>query len=440
MAQPTHNIGRIVAGSLMVGLLTAMILVAIPFAGASENVISGAVLVAFGLGWALLAILSTVRSDQPQRWAALPATAFLVAGLTLIAWPGSVKVVALAWLWPLVLLALVGWMAVGARKQLRSRTRAWLLYPVFGILALSALGATYENVQESRDRTLSSGPGRLVDVGGRRLHLNCVGSGAPTVVLFPGAGDLSSVMTWIASGVSRSTRVCAWDRAGRAWSDDADGPQDGVALSTDLHTLMQRAQESGPFVLAGHSFGGLSALNYAVRYPEEVAGMVLLDGTSTEMFTRLPSYPVVYESYRRVSALFPSLARLGVGRLAYRSAFDSLPAQSQREERAFWSTARLARSQRDEWGEAPILMQQARRLQSLHDRPLIVLTAGLNAQDGWIPLQNELAKLSSNSEHRILVNTEHASLTTNAGDARASTQAIVDVVMAVRKGQPVTGH
>jgi len=69
-----------------------------------------------------------------------------------------------------------------------------------------------------------------------------------------------------------------------------------------------------------------------------------------------------------------------------------------------------------------------------------VLTAGLNAQDGWIPLQNELAKLSSNSEHRILVNTEHASLTTNAGDARASTQAIVDVVMAVRKGQPVTGH
>src|SRR5207237_9992878 len=139
----------------------------------------------------------------------------------------------------------------------------------------------------------------------------------------------------------------------------AGGPQDGVALATDLQTLMQRAQESGPFVLAGHSFGGLSALNYAARYPEEVAGMVLLDGTSTEMFTRLRSYPVIYESYRRVSALFPSLARLGVGRLAYRSAFDSLPVQSQWEARAFCSTARLARSQRAEWAEAPVLTRHA---------------------------------------------------------------------------------
>jgi pimeloyl-ACP methyl ester carboxylesterase len=437
----TSQIGRIVAGSLIVGLLTAIILVAIPFAGAPENVIGGAVLVAFGLGWALLAILSTLQADQPQRWAALPGGVFLVAGITLIAWPGSVKLVALEWLWPPVLLALVAWMALGARQQLRSRMRAWLLYPVFAILALSALGATYENVQESRDRTLYRAPGRLVDVGGgRRLHLNCVGAGTPTVVLFPGAGDLSSVMTWIASSVSGTTRVCAWDRAGRAWSDDANGPQDGVALSTDLHALLERGQMSGPYVLAGHSFGGLAALNYAARYPDEVAGMVLLDGTSTEMFTRLRSYPMVYESYRRVSALFPSLARLGVGRLAYRSAFDSLPEQSQREERAFWSTARLARSQRDEWGQAPILMQQARALKSLNDRPLIVLTAARNAQDGWIPLQNELAELSSNSEHRILANTEHASLTTNEGDARASTQAIVDVVMAVRRGRFLTRH
>jgi len=440
MSPRTHNIGRIVAGSLVVGLLTAIILVAIPFAGAPENVISGAVLVAFGLGWALLAILSTVRTDQPQRWAALPAGAFVVAGFTLIAWPGSVKVVALEWLWPPVLVVLVVWMAIGARQQLRSRARAWLLYPVFGMLALSAVGAEYENAQEVRDRALYPAPGRLVDVGGRRLHLNCVGSGTPTVVLFPGAGDLSSVMTWIASGVSRSSRVCSWDRAGRGWSDDAAGPQDGVALSTDLHELLERAQVSGPFVLAGHSFGGLSALNYAARYPDEVAGMVLLDGTSTEMFTRLRSYPIVYEVYRRVSALFPSLARLGVGRLAYRSAFDSLPEQSQREERAFWSTARLARSQRDEWGQAPVLMQQARALESLNERPLIVLTAGRNAQDGWIPLQNELAQLSSNSEHRILANTEHASLTANEGDARASTQAIVDVVMAVRTGRPLTSN
>jgi len=434
------SIGRIVAGSLIAGLLTAIILVAIPFAGAPENIISGAVLVAFGLGWALLAALSSVWTDQPQRWAAVPAGVFLVVGSTLIAWPGSLKVAALAWIWPLALLVLIAWMALRARRQLRSRSRAWLLYPVFAILACAALGATYENVQEVRDRAAYPMPGRLVDVGGRRLHLTCVGAGSPTVVLLPGAGDFTPLWGWIAPSVARSSRVCMWDRAGRGWSDDAAGPQDGVALTMDLHTLLERAQIEGPFVLAGHSFGGLSALNYAARFPEEVAGMVLLDATSTEMFTRLRPYPTVYEAYRRVSALFPSLARLGVGRLAYLSAFDSLPPQSQRVERAFWSTARMARSARDEWAEAPTLMRQARALKSLGERPLIVLTALREAQDGWIPLQNDLAQLSSNSEHRILANSTHQSLTVNQGDARASSQAIVDVVMAVRTGQPLAAH
>lgn len=203
----------------------------------------------------------------------------------------------------------------------------------------------------------------------------------------------------------------------------------------DLHSLLERAQVDGPFVLAGHSFGGLAALNYAAHYPEQVAGVVLLDGTSTEMFTRLRPYPTIYEAYRRVSALFPSLARLGVGRIAYRSAFDSLPPASQREERAFWATARLARSQRDEWAETPALMRQARALKSLDERPLIVLTAAREAQKGWMPLQNDLARLSSNVEHRILMNSTHASLTVNQGDARASSQAIVDVVLAVRTGR-----
>ncbi|MFL5613065.1 MAG: alpha/beta fold hydrolase [Gemmatimonadaceae bacterium] len=431
----TNRIGRIVAGSLIAGFVTAIILVAIPFAGAPENVISGVVLVAFGLGWALLAVLSTAWTEPPQRWAALPAGVFLVAGAALVAWPASVKVAALAWIWPPVLLALVVWMTIRARQQLRSRTRVWLLYPVFAILACSALGATYENVQELIDRAEYPMPGRLVDVGGRRLHLNCVGSGSPTVVLFPGAGDFTPDWGWIAPTVARSSRVCMWDRAGRGWSDDAAGPQDGVALTTDLHTLLERAQVDGPFVLAGHSFGGLAALNYAARYPKQVAGMVLLDGTSTEMFTRLHPYPTIYEAYRRVSAVFPSLARLGVGRIAYRSAFDSLPLQSRRVERAFWSTARLARSQRDEWAEAPALMRQARALESLDERPLIVLTALREAQDGWLPLQDDLARLSSNVEHRIVANSTHASLTVNEGDARASSQAIVDVVMAVRTGR-----
>ena len=430
-------IGPIVAASLVVGFLSAIVLVAFPFAGAPENVISGAVLLAFGLGWALLALLSMRLTEQPQRWAAVPAVVFLVAGATLVAWPGSVKNAVLEWAWPPVLLALVVWMALHARKQMRSRTRTWLLHPVFAVLAGAAIAATCESALEVRDRAAFPMPGRLVDVGGRRLHLSCGGAGAPTVVLLPGAGDLSPGWGWIAPSVARNTRVCVWDRAGRGWSDDASGPQDGVTLATDLHTLLDRAEIAGPVVLAGHSFGGLSALVFAARYPDEVAGMVLLDATSTEMFTRLRRYPVIYESYRRASALFPSLARLGIGRIVYRSEFDSLPLQSRREEVAFWSTARQARSARDEWSQAPALMRQARELKSLGARPLIVVTAMREAQEGWMALQNDLAALSSNSEHRVLPNSTHSSLTANEGDTRASIQAIEDVVMAVRTSRPL---
>ena len=440
MQRRAYKIGRVVVGSLIIGMVFAIMLVGFVVPGATENVISGAVAVAFGFGWALLAVLSIRWTDQPQRWAVLPAALFMAAGLLLLVWPGSVKSAALEWIWPPVLLALAMWMTVRARASLRSRTRAWLLYPILVTLACAALGATYENVQEVRDRASYPAPGRLVDVGGRRLHLSCTGSGDPTVVLFPGAGDLSSVWGWIAPNVGRTSRVCVWDRAGRGWSDDASGPQDGDALTMDLHALLDRAQIAGPFVLAGHSFGGLSALTYAAHFPDQVGGMVLLDATSTEMFTRLRTYPTIYEAYRRVSALFPSLARLGVGRLAYRSSFDSLPAQSQREERAFWATARQARSQHDEWAEAPRLMRQARALQSFNDRPLIVLTAARGAQDGWMPLQDAYAKLSSNSEHRILPNTAHADLNMNQGDAHESSRAIWDVVMAVRTGRSLTTH
>lgn len=435
-----HNIGSIVTLSLVAGLVTALILVFGVVAGATEHVISGAVLVAFGIGWGLLAMLSIRRTNQPQRWAVVPAAIFTVVGVLLLVWPSSVKSTLLEWIWPPAILVLVAWMTIRARESLRSRTRAWLMYPVFATLACAAVGALYENAQEVRDRKAYPAPGRLVDVGGRRLHLSCAGSGSPTVVLFPGAGDISSVWGWIAPNVARTSRVCVWDRAGRAWSDDAPGPQDGDALTMDLHALLERAQIAGPFVLAGHSFGGLAAINYAARFPDQVAGMVLLDATSTEMFTRLRTYPVIYEVYRRVSALFPSLARLGVGRFAYRSSFDSLPPQSQREERAFWSTARQARSQRDEWREAPTLMQQARSLKSFNDRPLVVLTAARGMQDGWMPLQDDYAKLSSNSEHRILAHTIHADMPTNEGDARESSRAIVDVVMAVRTGRSLTGH
>lgn len=427
------TIGWVVAGSLTIGLVLALALVALPFAGASENTISGVVLLAFAIGWALLALLSR-WTDQPQTWAAVPAGVMATCGAVLLAWPHAVMHDWIGWVWPLVLLSLVGWMIVRSRRALRSAARPWLLYPVFGVLALSGVGGLYEVAQETTDRTDLSMPGQLVDVGGYRLHLNCTGSGSPTVVLLPGAGEISATWGWIAPAVARDARVCVYDRAGRGWSEGATSQQDGVALATDLHNLLDRAHERGPFVLVGHSFGGLYVLNFAARYPEEVAGVVLLDSTHPDMFTRLPRYPLIYEAYRRVSAVFPSLARLGVGRIAYRSNFDKLPLQSRREEMAFWSTARMARSAHDEWAEAPLVMRQARSLTTLSPRPLIVVTAAQDAQDGWMPLQSELAALSSNGEHRVVPNATHTSLVDEEQGASNSSAAIRDVVQAVRGG------
>lgn len=425
------TIGWIVAGSLIAGFVLAILLVALPFAGAEENVISGVALLAFAFGWGLLAGISR-WTDQPQMWATVPAAVMAMCGVGLIAWPNAVVHDGIGWIWPLVLLSMVAWMTIRARRALRSPARYWLLYPVFGVLALAAAGALYEIERETADRSALPMSGQLVDVGGHRLHLSCTGSGAPTVVLLPGAGEISASWGWIAPAVARDSRVCVYDLAGRGWSEAAPSPQDGVALATDLHNLLERAHETGPYVLVGHSFGGLYVLNFAARYLDQVAGVVLLDSTHPDMFTRLPTYPTIYEVYRRVSATFPSLARLGIGRIAYRSNFDKLPLQSRREEAAFWSTARAARSAHAEWTEAPAAMRQARALKTLSSRPLMVVTAGSKAQDGWMPLQNELATLSANSQHRIAPQATHTSLVDDERDASISADAIRTVVRAVR--------
>jgi hypothetical protein len=177
----------------------------------------GAVLCGFALGWAMLAVLTTRFTDQPQRWAAVPAAFMGLGGLLLLAFASGVDSV-LSWLWPPALLALVIWMVVRARQQLHSPTRRWLLYPVFAILVLASIGGGYEAVGAATATTYSM-PGQLIDVGGHRLHLSCTGTGSPTVVLEPGAGAMSSDMGWIAPDVARDTRVCVYDLAGRGWSD-----------------------------------------------------------------------------------------------------------------------------------------------------------------------------------------------------------------------------
>jgi hypothetical protein len=276
---PRGRIGWIVAGSLATGLVAALVLAGAPFIPAEEPAVTGAVLCGFALGWAMLAVLSVRFTDQPQRWAAAPALVMGLGGLLLVGVGSPVQQV-LNWVWPPVMLALAVWMIVCVHRQLHSRGGRWLLYPVIAVLALASIGGGYQTLGEAADARAFPMPGQLIDVAGHRLHLSCTGAGTPTVVLEPGAGAMSSSLGWIAPAVARDTRVCVYDRAGRGWSEPADTTQDGAQIATDLHTLLQRGHVPGPYVLAGHSFGGLYVLTFAARYPDEVAGMVLVDSTA----------------------------------------------------------------------------------------------------------------------------------------------------------------
>jgi pimeloyl-ACP methyl ester carboxylesterase len=391
-----------------------------PSSGGSEPVITGSVLFAFGLGWGLMAFLSTRFSSQPQRWMAVPAAFLGLIGLGLIViQPGPAAMDLLSWIWPPVLAVLAMWMVVQVRRHLRGRGR-WLVAPVIATLLLFAVGGGLATVSAAAQPAASAGSGQLVDVGGHRLYIECTGSGGPAVILQAGLGASSSSWALIAPAVAATTTVCAYDRAGHGRSDEAAGPQDGIALATDLHTLLERAGVPGPYILVGHSSGGPYVRVFATQYPDQVAGMVLLDAQPADAFTALPQYPGVYATFETVSTLSPSLARIGL-----LAPLLGLPTDE--------STAAVVRGARDEVRALRTVLQQSSALTSLGNRPLIVVTAAAQPDPGWVAAQDALPRLSTASVHRLMATATHNSLISGV-DAAASSQAILDVLAAVRTG------
>ena len=416
------RIGRIVAVSLATGFLAALLLAAAPFVPATESGVTGAILVGFALGWVMLAVLSVRFTHQPQMWAFAPALFMGLGGVLLLAFGSSGQEV-IAWVWPPAVLVLSVWMAVQAGRRLRSRSGRLLLFPVIAMLVLASLSSAYETVREAVNTGASPAQGQLIDVGGHRLYLNCTGSGSPTVVLEPAAGQMSSDLALIAPAVARDTRVCIYDRAGRGWSDSATAPQDAAQIAADLHTLLQRGNVPGPYVLAGHSFGGLYALTFAARYPDEVAGLVLVDSTAPAAEPEPDSAQSVRvdpdNATNRVSALVAGAARLGLGRLVG------------------VETPSHLRSTVHEYMQTGASVQQAAALRDFSDKPLVVLTASTESVPGWFASQDALSTLSTNSLHRVIAGASHTSFTTDQEDAAATARGILDVVSAVRTARPL---
>jgi pimeloyl-ACP methyl ester carboxylesterase len=182
-------------------------------------------------------------------------------------------------------------------------------------VGLIAAGAIYQAAGTAADRRRYPPPGRMVDIGGRSLHLIDRGAGGPAVVFESGISATCLNWTQVRSQVERCASACTYDRAWLGWSDPAPLPRTTLAIMDDLHALVESTQIPRPFILVGHSFGGMLVRAYAVKYPDDVAGLILVDPLSpNEWLKASPAQARMLSRGVRLARRGAVLARIGVVR------------------------------------------------------------------------------------------------------------------------------
>jgi pimeloyl-ACP methyl ester carboxylesterase len=308
-------------------------------------------------------------------------------------------------------------------------------------VALPLVGAVYQGVATLADRRAYPPPGRLVDIGGYRLHLYCTGSGSPTVILdalFPGT---VSTWAWVQPEVAKTTRVCAYDRAGLGWSDRGPQPRDAQQHAAELQALLSAAAVPGPYVLVGHSWGGLVVRTYADRRPDQVAGMVLIEATNPDTWRRLGEPEGVGVDHTMLEVA-PYLARVGAFRSGLIRSYATdpdLPSPQREQLQAFFDTVKSLQTIRDVDAAFPATLEQVRHTGGIGSKPLAVVlgSKGDGSDEHLRDLFAAQARLSANSVTRIVEGATHAGLVDNQRYAPQTTAAILEVVHAARTGTPM---
>lgn len=313
------------------------------------------------------------------------------------------------------------------------RIRLWGKRIALGLLALllaiTLLGAGYEALSRYQATTGYPPRGKLVEIGdGRRIHLDCRGRGAPTVVFESGFDNFGSLSwTRVHDAVARDTRACAYDRAGIMWSDPKNAPQDGKAIAKDLHTALSVAGERAPFVLVGHSFGGPLSVIHVGQYPDQIAGLVLVDPGHPNQIAQIERYPgmkAANKSGHAMRKLVSWLAWTGLIRLLSPDEGPAnMPEPIFKRANAFLPTS-LSGMQAEDDAVGQTLAEAAAS-HDLGDRPLIVLSAekfltrqmisqigwsdaiGARFNADWRRFHEEEASWSIRGQHRIPTNTSH---------------------------------
>jgi len=282
------------------------------------------------------------------------------------------------------------------------------------ITALLFAGFLYENISETRERRFHPMPGELVDVGGYKMHIDCIGQGSPTVILDAGLGD--SFVSWskVQPRIAKFARACSYDRAGIGYSDPSPRPRTSKDFAEELHILLHNAGIPPPYLLVGHSMGGFDVRLYASLYPSEVAGMVLVDSSHPEQQKRLP--PAINDldaTWLREQEFFEFTMPFGIPRLLGFCGND--PAV-----RAVDCNFHSAREGVAELKAISESAAQTAATGSLGDTPLVVLSHDpatpqfdlpedlvKPANDAWEQMQEELTRLSARGKQIIATNSGH---------------------------------
>jgi pimeloyl-ACP methyl ester carboxylesterase len=302
---------------------------------------------------------------------------------------------------------------------------------------LSAAGAGYEAIAGLQDAARHPAPGQLVDVGGHRLQITCVGRGSPVVILDAGLGGTSRDWVLVQAQLSTRTRVCAYDRAGMGWSDAGPRPRSPARLAEELHVLLAKAEVPAPYLIVAHSLSGKSARLFAASHPDAVAGMVLIDTRSERIdAVTTPTETRAFSAALKRQAILLSLARrLGLARLLWPSFAPQpdLPPGTIAKMALLQTQPKSLRAATEE-GLERSANDRGLSGASLGAIPLVVIAAGdsMAGIPGWGEAQAGLAALSSRGR---LVVAEESSHLVQIDRPEIVIEAVQSVLVTVRTGE-----
>lgn len=304
----------------------------------------------------------------------------------------------------------------------------WLVVPLEILIGVVGFGATYQALATSRDRRRFLPPGKVVQINGKNWHYQIMGEGCPTVIVDSGTGGTYLDWQLVQPEVAKFARILTYDRAGYGWSDSSSEPRTAEQIVGELRQLLRAVEIEPPYILVGMSLGGLFSRLFAYHYPEEVAGMVLVDVAHERMYEDTPVEWV--ELNKRLEGLLihvmPIVGRIGLLRLLV--AFDSVPMASglfqkfppaiRSLAKALYSQTQFGKTFAQESAAVSISMnqvEQARQVKSFPNIPLIVLSAGKpdfditqEVVEKLQELHADLANQSSQGVHIVAHESGHA--------------------------------